>query len=131
MEKLAETPLLVLDNVDRAIRSWPRTATYSFESSCSSQDLIRLARLLQERNAGLRPTVMTSRAEPAECPARLAAITRTDLVRGLVGTAVGASDPFEDFPAYTEGVLRGAMEETRRNANIHLLDIPQELAAAA
>lgn len=131
VQMLAETPLLVLDNVDRAVRSRPPETPFALDASCLSQDLIRLGRLLQERHAAMKPTVMTSRAEPSECHLQLTSITRADLVRGLLGTAVGASDPFEDFPAYTLSVLQGAMENVRRDGFLYSLDSGLSLAQAA
>jgi hypothetical protein len=131
LQLLVETPLLVLDNVDRAVRSHPSDAPFALDASCLSQDLIRLARLLQERHAAMRPTVMTSRAEPSECHIQLASVTRKDLVRGLLGTAAGASDPFEDFPEYTLAVLKGAMKSVRDAGILFSLDSGQVFAQAA
>jgi hypothetical protein len=79
----------------------------------------------------MKPTVMTSRADPFECPMRLSAVTRTDLVQGLLGTVAGASSPFEDFPAYTEGVLKEAMTDVDQAGILFSLDAPQEFAQAA
>lgn len=131
LEKLVDTPLLVLDNVDRGIRSHSSSVPLAFESSCASHDLIRFARLLRERQASMRPTIVTSRAAPADCAAGLASISRPDLVRGLLGTALGASDPFEDFPSYSWALLSGAFEELRKNTIPYSLDQARELAAAA
>ena len=131
LEKLIETPLLVLDNIDRAVRSRSGVAPYALQSSCASHDLIRIARLLRERQASMRPTVVTSRAAPHDCAVRLASVSRVDLVRGLLGTASGATDPFEDFPGYTQGVLDGAFEDLRNSAKICSMDLPQRLAMAA
>jgi ATPase family associated with various cellular activities (AAA) len=131
LQKLIEIPLLVLDNVDRAIRSRPSATPFALQASCLSHDLIRFSRLLQERHAAMKPTVMTSRAEPSDCHVRLASVMRTDLVRGLLGIAIGASDPFEDFPDYTMSVLREAMENVRWSGELHCLAAPQGLAQAA
>lgn len=131
LQDLIETPLLVLDNVDRAVRSRPSASPFAFDASCLSHDLIRFSRLLQERHAAMRPTVVTSRTEPAECPSRLASVTRADLVRGLLGTAAQASDPFEDFPDYTDALLRGAMQSVRSGGEIYFLGPVQNLAQAA
>jgi hypothetical protein len=131
MQKLIETPLLILDDVDRSIRSWPSAAPFALEASCASQDLIRLARILRERHAELRPTVVTSRAKPIDCSARLASVAAPDLVRGLLGTVVGASDPFEDFPAFTAAVLKDAMDSISETASLCSLDSARGVAQAA
>jgi hypothetical protein len=131
LQKLIQAPVLVLDNIDRAIRSWTSTAPFALKSSCASQDLIRLARLLQERHAAMKPTVLTSRAEPEDCPARLASISRLDLVQGLLGTALGVSDPFEDFPNYSKAMLEGAMGKIRSTGSRYSLDFPEAIAQAA
>lgn len=131
MHDLVEVPLLVLDNVDRAIRSRSALVPFALDASCVSHDLIRLARLLRDRHAEMKPTVMTSRADPFECPARLSAVTRTDLVQGLLGTVAGASSPFEDFPEYTEGVLKEAMADVYEAGTLFSLDAAEELAQAA
>ena len=131
LQRLTETPLLVLDNVDRPVRSRQGAAPFAFESSCVSQDLIRLARLLSERRAAMRPIMLTSRAEPFDCHAQLASVTRSDLVRGLLGTACEACDPFEDFPAYTTSLLKGAMESVRSVSRLHHLGLARDLARAA
>lgn len=131
VQKLIDTPLLVLDNVDRAVKSRPSKAPFGLEASCVSHDLIRFSRLLKERHASGKPMVMTSRADPADCPARLASVTRRDLVQGLLGTAIGRSDPFEDFPDYTEAILNGSMEGYCREATVLSLDSTQEIAQAA
>lgn len=131
LEELICTPLLVLDNLDRGIRSHPSSVPLAFESSCASHDLIRVARLLRERLASMRPTIVTSRAAPAGCAARLASVSRLDLVRGLLGTALGTSDPFEDFPGYSGSLLSGALEELRGNTFLYSLDQAQGMAAAA
>lgn len=131
LEKLIRTPLLVLDNVDRGIRSHPSSVPLAFESSCASHDLVRVAWLLRDRQASMRPTIVTSRAAPADCAERLASISRPDLMRGLLGTALGVSDPFEDFPSCSWALLNGVFEELRRSTLLYSLDQPQELAAAA
>lgn len=131
LERLVNTPLLVLDNVDRGTRSHPSSVSLAFESSCASHDLVRVARLLRERQASMRPTIVTSRAVPADCAARLVSISRPDLVRGLLRTALGVSDPFEDFPGYSWALLNGAFEELRKTTIPYSLDQSQGLAAAA
>jgi hypothetical protein len=131
LQKLIDTPLLVLDNVDRATRSHPNSVSLGLESSCASHDLIRLARLLRERQASLKPMVVTSRAAPAECVARITSISRSDLTRGLLGTALEVSDPFEDFPHYSKALLEGGFEELRQNTALCSLDHAGGMAAAA
>jgi hypothetical protein len=131
LQMLIDTPLLVLDNVDRAIRSRPSEAPFGLEAGCVSQDLIRFSRLLKERHASGKPTVATSRAEPIDCPDRLASISRKDLVTGLLGIAAGKSQPFEDFPEYTEAVLRGSMAGLCAGASVLALDSSQGIAQAA
>lgn len=131
LQKLIGTPLLILDNVDRAIRSRPSEAPFALEASCVSHDLIRFSRLLKERHALRKPTVVTSRVEPADCPGRLASVTRKDLVQGLLGTAIGKSNPFEDFPDYTEALLKGSMDGLCCEATYLSLDSTQEVAQAA
>jgi hypothetical protein len=131
VQKLVGTPLLVLDDLDRAIRSHPPASPLTLRESCASQDLIRLAMLLRERHAAELPTVVASRSLPAECVDRTTAITRLDLVRGLVAIASGATSPFEDFPAYSLASLDSAMRELRQTCATYSLDERQPLAAAA
>lgn len=131
LEALSETPLLVLDNVDRAVRSRPSKSPLSLRESCASQDLIRIAGLLRDRQAAVMPTVLTSRAMPDRCASRLASITPGDLLRGLVGIAAGISDPFEAFPGYSEALLSGAMAEIWTTAVCCTLDTSQADAVAA
>jgi hypothetical protein len=131
IEKLVETPLLILDNIDRAIRSRPGIVPLAFESSCSSHDLIRLARIVRERQAAERPMVVTSRAMPPECAARISSISRKDLLRGLLGTASGSSDPFEDFPDYTETLLTTSLRELEASTSTYALDANDPLSIAA
>jgi hypothetical protein len=131
MEKLIETPLLVLDSIDRAIRSRASSVPLALESSCASHDLIRLARIIRERQAAMRPLVVTSRAPSADCAMQLASISRTDLVRGLLGTVKGFADPFEDFPDYTQAVLAASFEDLQASTVPCSLDSSQTLAVAA
>jgi hypothetical protein len=131
IEKLIETPLLVLDNLDRPIRSRPGIMPLAFESSCASHDLIRLARIIRERQAAMRPIVVTSRAMPSECVARISSISRKDLLRGLLRTASGSSDPFEDFPAYTEALLNTSFRDMEVSTETHSLDVGESLSLAA
>jgi hypothetical protein len=131
IENLVETPLLILDNLDRAIRSRPSAVPLALESSCASHDLIRLARIIRERQAAERPIVVTSRALPPDCVARISSISRKDLVRGLLATASGSSDPFEDFPTYTETLLTASFRELETNTATCSLDSGGSLAIAA
>jgi hypothetical protein len=131
LEKLANIPLLVLDDVDRPTRSHPSSVPLAFESSLMSHDLTRLAWLLRERQGRMKPSVITSRATPSDCSDRLRSISRRDLVRGLLGTALGASDPFEDFPAYAQRLLEGVLNELRNEAVLCPLDQADEVAMAA
>lgn len=131
IKNLVETPLLVLDDVDRAIRSRPGLVPLAFESSYASHDLIRLARIIRERNAAMRPLVVTSRAMPSECVTRVSSISRKDLIRGLLGSAIGSSDPFEDFPDYTEALLATSFRDMEVNTLTHSLDVEESLSIAA
>ena len=131
VKRLLETPLLVLDDIDRTLRSHPPASPLTLRESCASQDLVRLAMLLRERHAAERPTVVASRSQPAECVDRTAAVTRLDLVRGLVAIASGATSPFEDFPAYSLASLDSAVRELRQTCTTYTLDERQPLAAAA
>lgn len=131
LEALVDVPLLVLDNLDRALRSRRSAAPFSLESGCASHDLIRMAWLLRERQASMKPIVVTSRAAPWNCAERLASVSPHDLVRGLLATAIGVADPFEDFPAYSGGLLQTSFEELERSSIHFSLDASEELAAAA
>lgn len=101
LEELAEVPLLVIDDLDRPIRTFPTVAPLAMRESLGARDLIRLVTLLDERSSSLRPLVVTSRVEPRHCAERTTAISSADLLRGLVATAAGVGDPFEDFSDYT------------------------------
>ena len=101
MEALVDVPLLVIDDIDRATRTFSTGTPLAMRESLSSRDLIRLFTLLDERISSLRPLVVTSRAEPRRCAEHTTTITRPDLVRGLLATATGTGNPFEDFPDYT------------------------------
>ena len=131
MEKLVDTPLLVLDDVDRPVRSFPPAAMLGLRESCASQDLVRLATLIRDRQAAMRPTVVTSRAQPKDCASKLAAITPHDLMRGLLTTVSGEASPFEDFPEYLVGLLDGAMRDVQSACETCELDEDQSAAAAA
>jgi hypothetical protein len=131
MAALAETPLLVLDNIDRAVRTNPPATALGMRESCASQDLIRLATLLRDRREAMRPVVVTSRSNPADCAARAASISRLDLVRGLLITAAGLTSPFEDFPRYSEDLLVSATRELQSGCAAYELDSFQEDAVAA
>jgi hypothetical protein len=111
IEKLISVPLLVLDDLDHPYRTFPASSSLAMRDSCSGRDLLRIVAVLSGRLAELRPMLVTSRAAPAECLARVAAVRRQDLVRGLLATVSGTADPFEDFPDYTEGLLRGVFDE--------------------
>ncbi len=131
MEKLVETPLLVLDDLDRPVRTRPPAAGLALRESCASQDLVRLATLLRDRQAAMRPTVVTSRIRPADCSNQLIAITPHDLMRGLLTTISGEACPFEDFPDYLHRLLEGAMHDLRSTCETFELDEGQLTAAAA
>ena len=131
MEKLVSTPLLVLDDLDRAIRTHHPATGLAMRESCASQDLIRIATLLRDRQAAMRPTAITSRVKPDDCAQSLAAVTPSDLVRGLITTASGATSPFEDFPLYVHDLLRGAMRDVRSACDTSELDARQPTTAAA
>lgn len=131
LRDLLETPLLVLDDLDRAKRSHPPSPAMTLHESCASQDVVRLATLLRERHAAELPTVVTTRCLPAECPERTVAIARRDLVRGLVVTAAGRASPFEDFPSYSLSVLESTIRELRQGCTTHSLSRTQPIAAAA
>jgi hypothetical protein len=101
LEELAAVPLLVIDDLDRPIRTFPTGTPLAMRESLGARDLIRLVTLLDERISSLRPLVVTSRVEPRHCAEHTSAISRPDLLRGLLATATGVADPFEDFPSYT------------------------------
>jgi hypothetical protein len=130
LQNLIEAPLLVLDDLDRAVRSYPSSAPLSFRESCASQDLIRLAGLLRDRQAAMQPTIITTRANPVDCASQTAAVTRMDLVRGLLVTVSGNASPFEDFPAYSLTLLESAMRDTREACSTYELDADQPAAIA-
>ncbi len=131
IQKLLETSLLVLDDLDRPIRSHPPSSPLALHESYASQDLTRLATLLRERHAAGLPTVVASRALPIDCADRIAAITRPDLVRGLAAIASGMTSPFEDFPSYSLAALDSAMRDLRQTNATYSLDESQPIAAAA
>lgn len=131
MQTLMEVPLLVLDDIDRPIRSHTPSSPLALQASLGSRDLIRLSGLLRDRRAELRPIVVTSRCQPYECAERSAAVTRDDLVRGLVATASGTADPFEDFPSYSQALLLGAIRELEGSCTAQILDAAQSDAMAA
>jgi hypothetical protein len=131
IEKLTSVPLLVLDDLDRPHRTFPARSALAMRDSCSSRDLVRVSTVLRERLAELRPILVTSRAAPAECVIRTAAVRRKDLVRGLLATVGGNADPFEDFPSYTEALLVGAVQELQDACRQYSLDAARRAAAAA
>lgn len=131
LQELIETPLLVLDDLDRATRSHPPSSPLVLRESCASQDLIRLASVLRDRRAAMRPTVVTSRANPSNCVAQTAAITRMDLVRGLLAAVSGQAGPFEDFPEYPLTLLEDAVGGLRKENAVYELDSGEFAAAAA
>jgi ATPase family associated with various cellular activities (AAA) len=130
LQELTEAPLLVIDDIDRPIRS-RAGGPLTFETSCTHHDLMTLARLLSDRQDSLRPLVLSSRSTPARAAAQVAAISRPDLVRALLATASGRSDPIEDFPEYPAGLLRGAMRTLEEHAVICDLEHSGPVAAAA
>jgi DNA replication protein DnaC len=111
LEALVEVPLLVIDDLDRAIRTFPAGTPLAMRESLSSRDLIRLATLLDERISSMRPFVVTSRAEPRGCAEHTTAISKPDLLRGLLATAAGVADPFEDFPNYTLALVAKVIDQ--------------------
>jgi hypothetical protein len=131
LQTLLDAPLLVLDDIDRPIRSRTPSLPLALHASFSSRDLIRLSNLLRDRCAGMRPVVVTSRCQPETCAERSAAVTGDDLVRGLIATASGTADPFEDFPSYSQALLVGAMRELEGSCTTQLLDAAQSDAVAA
>jgi DNA replication protein DnaC len=131
IEKLIAVPLLVLDDLDRPSRTFPATSSLAMRDSCSGHDLLRIVTVLRGRLAELRPILVTSRVPPADCTAQIAAVRRQDLLRGLLATARGAADPFEDFPNYTEGLLVGAFRQLQDACREYSLVSGQREAAAA
>lgn len=128
--ELVETPLLVLDDLDRPARKH-RVSSLTFEESCTPHDLLALAQILEGRRNALLPVVLTSRSLPADCLDRVVAIRRRDLVRGLVSIASGQGDPIEDFPDYPIGLLRSAMDDLQQDAAVCKIDPPGVMLAAA
>lgn len=131
MEQLVNTPLLVLDDLDRPVRTHPPAAILGLRESCASQDLVRLATLIRDRQAAMQPTVVTSRAQPNDCARRLAVIAPHDLMRGLLTTVSGEASPFEDFPGYLHGLLDGAIQDMQSACETYELDEDQSAATAA
>jgi hypothetical protein len=131
IENLISVPLLVIDDLDRPYRTFPASSSFAMRESCSSRDLLRITAVLSGRLAELRPTLVTSRANPAECSERIAAVRRQDLVRGLLATASGIGGPFEDFPSYTQGLLRGTFCELQDACRESSLAIDRRTATAA
>ncbi|HEX7059990.1 MAG TPA: hypothetical protein VF176_09090 [Solirubrobacterales bacterium] len=129
--KLLETPLLVLDDLDRPVRSHLPRSPLALRESYASQDLLRFAMLLRERHDAGLPMVVTSRSMAADCTDRTAAITGPDLVRGLLATASGATSPFEDFPSYSRAMLESAMCDLREACIAYNLNESQSGAVAA
>jgi hypothetical protein len=103
----------------------------SFQGSCTSLDLLRLSRIIRERIDALRPFVVTSRALPALSAGRMASITRSDLVRGLLGTALRVSDPFEEFPDYTNVLLEASFADLQMSTRACSLEDGLALPLAA
>ncbi len=118
LERLVTAPLLVLDDIDRPVRSHTSLGPFAFRESCSATDLIRLATLLRERAAADKPIVVTSRVHPREASGRVQTIEGTDLVRGLTSVALGEADPFGDFPVYLENFVSGAFNFIAEDAAI-------------
>jgi hypothetical protein len=113
LEALVEVPLLVIDDLDRAIRTFPSTIPLAMRESLGSRDLIRLFTLLDERIASMRPLVVTSRVEPSRCAQSTVAITGPDLGRGLLATVSDSAEPFEDFPDYTSKLIAKVLDEVQ------------------
>jgi DNA replication protein DnaC len=109
LDSLVRIPLLVVDDIDRPIRTFQGVSDLGLKESCSSRDLLRLVTLLTDRLDSNRPLLVTSRVRPSESPERTSAVSRPDLVRGLITTMAASADPFEDFPSYTTGLLNGAL----------------------
>jgi hypothetical protein len=131
MLQLAGVPLLVLDDIDRTARSHSPSSPLAMRESCASQDLIRLASLLRDRQAAMLPTAVTSRVAPSDCAMQTAAITRSDLVRGLLAIASGQAGPFEDFPKYPLTLLENALRGLCNECTAYELDLGQSAAVAA
>jgi hypothetical protein len=129
METLTHVPLLVLDDLDRPVRSHLPAAGLALRESCANQDLVRLATVLRDRQAATRPTVVTSRTRPSDCANRLAAITPRDLVRGLITTVSDEASPFEDFPKYLSRLLDGAIRDV--SGSVATLDLDEDQSSAA
>jgi hypothetical protein len=123
--------LLVLDDLDRPERSYHGQSPLALQESCTSLDLTRLATLIRDRQAAARPTMVTTRCRPADCAERTAAVTRSDLVRGLVAIAADRGSPFEDFPSYTAALFEGGVHDLRESCETHRLDRTQLIARAA
>jgi hypothetical protein len=111
LQALVEVPLLVIDDLDRPVRTFPTSTALALRDSASSRDLIRLVTLLDERMSSLRPLVVTTRVEPSSCAEHTMAISRPDLVRALLASAGGTADPLEDFPSYTLALVAKVLDQ--------------------
>lgn len=131
MQALVEVPLLVIDDLDRPIRTFPSTSALGMRESCSRRDLLRLVTLLDERLTSLRPLVVTSRVQPHECARHTSAISAGDLVRGLLATIGGNADPFEDFPDYTLGLLTGVLNDLQDGCHSYHLAASRPIGEVA
>jgi DNA replication protein DnaC len=131
LQALVEVPLLVIDDLDRPIRTFPTATPLAMRESLSSRDLIRLATLLDERISSLRPLVVTSRVEPPRCADQTTAISGPDLLRGLLATAIGAADPFEDFPNYTLALVTKVIDQLQDACRLCQLSSVRSLGEVA
>lgn len=123
IEKLMTVPILVIDDLDRPTMSRVPASPFTLRESCGSYDLLRLSGILRGRTAARLPTIVTSRCDPGECADRTLSIKSADLVRALLSTASGGVDPIEDFPAYVDKSIRGAVTGVLAEADI--LDLGQ------
>ncbi|HXF31587.1 MAG TPA: hypothetical protein VN522_08695 [Solirubrobacterales bacterium] len=131
LAKLAHVPLLVIDDLDRPVRSFPVTTALAMRESASSRDLLRLYELLDERVSSALPFVVTSRVEPGRCAENVTSINRVDLVRALVATASGTADPIEDFPSYTLDLISKAVDQLQEACRLVQLSSERRLDQAA
>lgn len=131
LDELARVPLLVVDDLDRPIRTFPVTVPLAMHESATSRDLLRLFELLDARLSSSLPLVVTSRAEPSRCAERATAITRVDLMRALLATASGTVDPIEDFPDYTLSLIGKVTDQLQDACRPLQLSSPRRLDQAA
>jgi hypothetical protein len=129
--ELAQVSLLVIDDLDRPVRTFPVTAPLAMHESATSRDLLRLFQLLDDRLSSSLPLVVTSRAEPSQCAERVSAIGRADLVRALLATASGMTHPIEDFPGYTLSLIAKVTDQLQDACRLLQLASSRRLDQAA